>query len=103
MPTLTVLRDKGWVDKLRKYRIMLDGVEIGKLGEGAALHKQLTDGPHVIDAKIDWCGSQPLRIEAQSEDKTVLVRSALRGWRVLLAVFYVIFNRRGYLILELTQ
>lgn len=100
MVNLTVRRDTGWVDKGRKYRILLDGVEIGQLDEGAALHKQITTGPHVIVATIDWCGSQPLRIEAQSDDAVVVVRSALRNWRMFFAIFYVIFNRRGYLILE---
>jgi hypothetical protein len=103
MPTLTVQRDKGWADKIRKYRILLDGAEIGRLGEGEVLHQQITNGPHVIEAKIDWCGSRPLHFNAQSEDKVVLVRSALRGWRLLLGIFYVLFNRRGYLLLELTQ
>ena len=103
MPTLTVQRDKGWADKIRKYRILLDGVEIGRIGEGEVLRQQISDGPHAIEAKIDWCGSRPLHFNAQSEDQVVVVRSALRGWRLLLGIFYVFFNRRGYLLLELTQ
>ena len=103
MTTLTVQRDKGWADKLRKYQILLDGVEIGRLGESAKLLHQVGVGRHVIEATVDQCGSQPLSFEANSEDLVVTVKSALRGWRVFLALFYIIFNRRGYLTLELKR
>jgi hypothetical protein len=103
MPTLTVVRDKGWADKLRQYRIVLDGVEIARLGEGGELRREISEGPHVIEARIDWCGSQPLRFEAKLGEQVVLVRSALRGWRMLFAPFYIIFNRQGYLTLELQR
>jgi hypothetical protein len=101
MPSVTVRRDKGWADSLRKYRILLDGVEIGRLREGEVLRQEISDGQHVIEARIDWASSQPLRFEAQSSDRLVLVKSALRGRRVLLAVFYAIFAWRRYLTLEL--
>jgi hypothetical protein len=103
MTTLTVHRDKGWSDKLRKYQILLDGVEIGRLGQGEKLMQQVADGRHVLEATIDWCGSQPLSFEANTEDVVVTVKSALQGWRILLSSFYIIFNRRGYLSLELSQ
>lgn len=103
MPTLTVRRDKGFADKLRKYRILLDGVEIGKLAEGTALRQDISEGPHVVEARVDWCGSQPLEFDARAGEQVAVVRSALRGWRIMLVFFYVIFNRRGYLTLELQQ
>lgn len=101
--TLTVRRDKGYADKLRKYRILLDWVEIGHLAEGAVLRKDISEGLHVVEARVDWCGSQPLELDARAREQVVVVRGALRGWRLMLALFYVIFNRRGYLTLELQQ
>ena len=103
MPTLKVVRDRGWVDKLRQYRILVDGVEIGRLAEGGMLHHEISVGAHVIEARIDWCGSLPLRFEAQPREQVVVVRNGLHGWRMLLGPLYVIFNRRGYLTLELEQ
>jgi myo-inositol catabolism protein IolC len=103
MTTLTVQRDNGWADKLRKYRILVDGVEIGRLGENEKLFHQVGEGLHVIDARVDWCGSRPLKFEARSEDLEVTVKSSLRGWRVFLALFYVIFNRHRYLTLDLRR
>ena len=102
---LTVTRDKGWADKARKYRILLDGSEIGRIGEGDLLQQQIPAGSHVIGARIDWCGSRPLRFDAQSDDVGVVVRNASRGWRgfFFLGLFHVIFNTREYLTLELTR
>ena len=96
-------RDKGWADKLRNYQILLDGVKIEELGEGARVLHQIDVGRHVIEATVDQCGSQPLSFEANAEDVVVTVKSALRGWRVFLSLFYIIFNRRGYLIVELKR
>ena len=99
MPTLTVRRDRGWSDKLRKYRVIVDGVVIGQLAEGGELRHTLDEGTHVIEARIDWCGSPTTQFDAAG-DAVMLVRSALRGWRVLLTLFYVLFNPRGYLTVE---
>ena len=103
MPTLTVRRDKGWTDKFRKYRILVDGEEIGRLGEGEHLCHPIAAGVHVVEAKIDWCGSRPLRLEIGTEDQLVVVRGALRGWRLLFAGFRVFLNQHEYLTLELVD
>lgn len=101
MAKLTVQRDTGYADKLRKYRVFLNGSEIGQLAEGAVLHQEIGEGSHTLEARIDWGGSRPLKLNASTSDRVVVVRSALRGWRVILALLYVIFNRQGYLTLDL--
>jgi hypothetical protein len=103
MTTLTVHREKGWADKLRKYQILLDGAEIGTLGEGDRLVHQVGGDRHVIEARIDWCGSQPLSFEANTDDVVVAVKSALRGWKMFFVLYYIFFNRQGYLTLELRK
>jgi len=100
MSTLTIQRDTGWADKFRKYRILVDGVEVGQLGEREMLRHEISEGPHAIEAKIDWCGGRPLQFEAKSKEQFFLVRSALRGWRLLIVPFYLFFNRYGYLKID---
>jgi len=101
MAILTIQRDQGYADMARKYRVLLDGEEIGRIAHDEVLRREISDGPHVLQAKIDWCGSRPLKINAQSGDSVVTIRSALRGWRILLGFYYVLINRFGYLRLEL--
>jgi hypothetical protein len=110
MPTLTVQRDietplgsTRFRYYNRSYRIFVDGVEAGQIWQGEVLHLPITFGYHVVEAKIDWCGSRPLRFYAKSEPVVVLVRSRMRGWRTLLGFFYALFNPRGWLSLELVR
>ena len=103
MPTLTIRRDAGWADKIRDYRIIVDEAEIGRLSEGAEMSRSVPSGPHVLEARIDWCGSRPLHFDVRSEDLMVIVRSGLRGWRVFLATYYILFERRAYLKAELVE
>lgn len=103
MPTLTVTRDKGWADKVRKYRILLNGLEIGRIGEGELLQLQIPAGSHAIEARIDWCGSRLLRFDVDTDDIGIVVRSALRGGRVFLGLWYITFCPRRYLAPEFAR
>jgi len=101
MTKLILRRDTGWADKLRTYHIFLDGTKIYKLKEGAEFTYEIEEGHHVVEAKIDWCGSRPFHFDAHSDDVYVSVMSALRGAMLFLGWLYMLFNRRGYLKLEL--
>ena len=103
MAVVTIRRDGGYTDRLREYHIWLDGIEVGRLRDSQELGLETTSGSHTLVARIDWCGSRPLPFEVGSADTVVLVRSALRGWRVALGMLCVFFNRNGYLRLELTD
>jgi hypothetical protein len=98
---LTIRRDRGYTDKLREYHVWLDGIEVGQIRERDELRLEVPSGSHVLVARIDWCGSRPLRFEVGSADTVGLVRSALRGWRMALGTLYILLNRNGYLMLEL--
>jgi hypothetical protein len=73
MATLLVRRDKGYADKFRKYRIRLDGSEIGTLAEGEVLRQDISEGRHIVEARVDWCGSQPLEFAAQLGEQVLVV------------------------------
>lgn len=103
MPTLIVHRDRAFADKLRRYRLVLDGVEVGQLREGSQLEVPLARGAHVLEARIDWCGSRPLHFDCDGADVRVHVSSTLRGWRLLFALRTVLRQPRDYLQLRLVE
>jgi hypothetical protein len=82
------------------YRVLVDGSEIGQLGNGQQLQHDIHQGRHAVSAIIDWCGSRELVVDIGPEGSAVRLRSALRGWRLLLGPYYIIFNRFGYVIAE---
>ena len=100
MPTLIVRRARGGSDRLRRYRILLDGVAVGQLLQGEALSVAVEPGRHELQARIDWCGSRPLSLEVGAADEVVQVRSALRGWRLLFAARTAFRRPNDYLVLE---
>lgn len=100
MTTITVRRDGGGLDKLRRYRILVDGNEVGRLGEKGRLSYPVSEGPHTIEARIDWCASPVMRFEATGEDLWLVVDNTLHGWRALLAPFFVIFRHKEYLCVD---
>ena len=98
MPTLTVHRDRGWTDRFRRYRILVDGAEVGRLRQGERLAVEVAPGPHEVEARIDWCGSRVLEFECADEAPVeVVVRSAVRGWRLLFPLRAITDRKEDYI------
>jgi hypothetical protein len=101
MSTLTLRRDSRFMDSLRRYRILLDGKEVVRLSNGETFRREIPSGEHVIEARIDWCGSRPRHFVARAgEDTALVVRNNLRGLRIVFALFYIVFRARDYLAIE---
>ena len=104
MVTLTVSRQSTLVDFIRSYSIVVDNKKIGKVNNGASNSFTIAPGNHTIEMKIDWCGSKTLQFSA-TDGETVSFRvvSNLRGLRIFLAPWYVLFAHKSYLLLEQDQ
>ncbi len=101
MAILRVSRDSGYADYVRSYSIVLDGKAIGQLKNGETRDFQIPSGNHDIRVKIDWAGSKTLKFVADDAGTTAFrVSSNLRGWRLLLALWYALFDTSSYLQLE---
>ncbi len=101
MATLRVIRDSGYADLVRAYSVKLDGKEIGTIKNGETKDFQVSSGNHELQIKIDWAGSKALAFVAnESESSVFRVASNLRGLRLFLALWYVIFDSSSYLVLE---
>jgi hypothetical protein len=55
----------GYRDLLRRYAVLIDGVQAGKIGRGQTLRFDVSPGVHKLQLKIDWCSSTPLTAEAE--------------------------------------
>lgn len=103
MATMKVTRDAGYADLVRAYAVMLDDKKIGELKNGECREFSIAPGDHTITAKIDWCGSETLRFHASDNDKlSFTVSSNLRGIKILLAAWYILFDRNAYLSMQKT-
>jgi hypothetical protein len=58
--TLIITRPRQYADRLRRYRIILDGREVGQLKASEELRVELPEGEHWMVARIDWARSNHL-------------------------------------------
>jgi hypothetical protein len=104
MTNLTVVRDSGYADRLRAYKIVLDGVVIGTIGNGETKTFLVAPGEHSLSLKIDWCGSKAVTfVAADGASLTFGAKSNLRGARIVGAFWRSLFAWNSWLLLELRK
>jgi hypothetical protein len=59
-------------DRWRRYKILLDGIEIARLRYGGAISLERPPGRVLIEARIDWCSAAPLIIPVVAGEETVI-------------------------------
>ena len=84
MGRLRVHRDPNvWADRLRAYRLVVDGRERGAIKEGETLEIELPPGDHSVWMKIDWARSRKLMVSGE-QDVELRCRGHANRWLTLL-------------------
>ena len=94
MAEISLVRDSGWVDRFRKYRVLVDGVCVGKIANGGSFVHQVGPSEHTIQVRIDWFGTKRQSFVAGEAPVAFKVRSNLRGWKALLALEFFFLTAR---------
>ena len=98
--TIRVTRSTSYADRIRAYRILIDGRQQATIKAGQNVDIPVTAGHHSVVAKIDWCGSPTLDLNiAEGQTITLACGSNLLGLRGLMAFVYVFFLPNEYLTL----
>lgn len=97
---IIIKRDSGYADRLRAYKIILDGKIIGKIKNNETVELSVSEGFHSIHMTVDWCRSNIVNFESDREVITFDCKSSLRGFQILFAIFYITFLRNQYIRLE---
>ena len=61
-----------WQDRLRSYRVIVDGKDVARIANGAEVTIFLAPGEHVVQLRVDWCRSPPLRITVAPGQPAIL-------------------------------
>jgi hypothetical protein len=73
-----------WRDRLRSYRLIMDGVQMGTLSRGSSLRYEVAPGQHHICLRVDWCRSRVLKFDVQPGETVSFICAASAGsWRAL--------------------
>ncbi len=101
MASLKIMRDSGYADRIRKYKVVIDGAVAGYISNGETKEFAVSPGHHRLYMKIDWCGSKPVEFTvAESDTVTFQVKSNLRGFKIFANLWYIIFDRNSYILVE---
>ena len=91
---------KKWPDRLRAYKVVLDGSVVGRLKRGESLLLDTLPGHHELHLAIDWCRSPRLDLEL-SAGEVIHVRCWPNA-DVHAMMYWGIFGRKRYIGIEIT-
>ena len=100
---ITINRDSGYVDRIRAYKVVLDGNVVGKIKNGQQIKLDVAPGNHQIYLKIDWCRSNTVEFEIDEDIIDFECGSSLRGskfWIPFVELIYIISKRNQYIWLR---
>ena len=95
---ITISRKRGYADKIRKYKVIVDNNYLGTINAGETKDFEVPPGKHTIYLKIDWCRSNKLDFNL-SENEVIEFDcgSSLTGWRLFINIIYITFLKNKYL------
>ena len=67
MATIRIKRTSEYNNKMRTYKIYIDGQNVGTISNGETKEFQTTEGQHSMFAKIDWCSSPEILISLSND------------------------------------
>jgi hypothetical protein len=72
-----------WRDRMRDYRILLDGTETGKVSWNSSWLYSVSPGQHRLRLKLDWCWSPEVSFSVQSDETASFICGPSGGtWRI---------------------
>ena len=80
MAKIILKRTSEYVNRMRDYKIYLDGLNIGTIANGETKQFEINTGQHSIIAKIDWCCSPEINVNLiENETKSLKVGGFKNG------------------------
>jgi hypothetical protein len=98
MAEIVVRRASAWGDKLRAYRIIVNGEDRGCVSENGETRVAVAPGRNVVRMKIDWCWSPAVDLDV--EEGTVRALECGLNAHPFLVLFYMSFLKHDYLWLR---
>jgi hypothetical protein len=92
---LVLSRKNEWINRMRPFKVLIDGEEVGKIENGKVEEYELSQINQTVECKINWCYSNKYQITAADGEVIYLqVKNGMKGFWVLYALLFVfiIFN-----------
>ncbi|WP_426278849.1 hypothetical protein ACN9MN_06365 [Chryseobacterium sp. S-02] len=100
MGKIIINRSTEYANYLRSIEIHLGEKKIGEIRNGESKIFEVNPGKYVLKAKIDWCTSNEIHLEVNSDNT---FRYNLTGRNPFLTLYYITFGRKNYVKLTPIQ
>jgi hypothetical protein len=97
MCTIRLVRPSLLADRVRSYKILLNGNVAGSIGHDSTLEIAAPAGAITLLAKLDWVRSAPLTIH--TVPRQVVEIEVRNHWGLGRALWAITFGRNSYLLL----
>ena len=86
MATIKIQRTSEYNNRMRVFKIFIDGHQAGTLANGETKNFAATDGQHTVTAKIDWCSSPDIEIKVTDNQTKNLKVGGFKSGRWLMPI-----------------
>jgi hypothetical protein len=86
------------MDRARKYKVMVDGAEVGRVGNGESAAFEVAPGPHEVHMAIDWTRSPSVDLDVPATGDVHLTCAA--NANPFTALWYITGGRKKYVTLQ---
>ena len=66
MAKINIQRTSEYNNRIRNYQIYIDNKKVGTIENGETKDFEIEEGKHIIEAKIDWCGSPKVAVDIKN-------------------------------------
>lgn len=96
---ITVSRPKQFADRIRAYKIKIDGNKISEIKAGESITISIPENSSIIQANVDWGLSNEMNVSdlSQSDNLTIKNSFSHKLWIPFVAFYYITFARKKYL------
>ena len=95
MSQIEFKRGAAFQDKIRSYKILVDGIQVGSIGDESAITVPVAPGRHSVQLKVDWCASPVIEVNMNAGITETVTCGP--NSNVLLALLYITFLRKKYI------
>ncbi len=86
MAAIRIKRTNEYNNRMRDYKIFIDGQQIGTIANGETKEFPTTEGHHTVTAKIDWCSSPDILLDINDNQTKDLKVGGFKNGQILMPI-----------------
>ena len=86
MATIRLKRTSEYNNRMRNYKIFIDGQLVGTIANGETKDFPTTVGQHIVTAKVDWCSSPDITVDINDNQIKNLKVGGFKYGQILMPV-----------------